>query len=362
MTTTALVAAGLVTAVGTANAQLKLSLGGSQEFILGGADLNSAVRKTTGFDVQHDGEIHFRASQTLDNGLRIRTRVELESSQAGDQIDEAYVSVSGKWGEIRAGSEDNAANLMTTPTSGSWATNVGQNLNFDVRDWIVTPAGHALNGTTRLAVRDGDAEKVTYFTPRVSGFQAGVSYMPSNEEDANGSISVTTSGIQHGFATAMNYRGKLGGAGVALAAGYASAKASPNATAVAEQPQDPKGWIANGSIRMSGVTVAASYLNLKNFQTDGAFESGGTNIDLGAKYDFGKNHVSVGYMHNETEATRATSANDKSDRLLVSYRRDLARGVQYRLNFMWADFKGEAAGAADDNEGIAVTTGVRVAF
>jgi hypothetical protein len=43
-------------------------------------------------------------------------------------------------------------------------------------------------------------------------------------------------------------------------------------------------------------------------------------------------------------------------------RRDLGPGVQYRLNFMWADYDGEASGSADDNDGIAVTTSVRVAF
>ena len=151
LTTTALVAAGMITATGSANA-ISLSLGGFQEGIVGAVDNKSGrsgVREGASFDVQHDGEIHFKASTTLDNGLKIRTRVELESAtSSADQIDEAYISVSGNWGEVRIGSEDNAAHLMVTPTMGSWATNVGQNLNFDVTDWVILPTGHNRNGTT----------------------------------------------------------------------------------------------------------------------------------------------------------------------------------------------------------------------
>ena len=47
---------------------------------------------------------------------------------------------------------------------------------------------------------------------------------------------------------------------------------------------------------------------------------------------------------------------------MISYRRDLGPGVQYRLNLMYADYEGETVGSADDNEGIALTTSVRLAF
>lgn len=365
LTTTALVAFGLGSATsGTVMANaLKLGLGGWQEGILGVADNENSVRKSTGFDVQHDGEIHFKASTTLDNGLKIRTRVELESAtSSADQIDEAYVSVSGKWGEIRVGSEDNAAHLMVTPTMGSWATNVGQNTNFDVTDWIIVPAGHNFTFSSRLELREGDAEKVTYFTPRVAGFQAGVSYMPSGEEDKNGSNAPVTVDIKDGWAAAANYRAKFGGVGVGLAAGYAEANRAGGTPGSVEQPGDPKGYSFSGKVSLAGITLAAGYMNRLNFDTGAGTQSGGTALDLGAKYDFGKNHVSLGYVRNEAEGSKANSRDDESNRLMASYRRDLAKGVQYRLNFIYADFDGETSGNSDDNEGVAVTTSVRVAF
>jgi len=42
--------------------------------------------------------------------------------------------------------------------------------------------------------------------------------------------------------------------------------------------------------------------------------------------------------------------------------RRVGPGVQYRLHYMWADYSGENLGSADDNEGMALTTSVRLAF
>lgn len=370
LTTTALVAAGVLVTASTASAA-QLKVGGYMEGIVGFSDddrpFTAGGDPGTGFDVQQDSEVHFKSSTTLDNGLKIRTRLELEgfsnapgATTNGDEIDEAYVAVSGKWGEVRIGSEDNAAHLMVTPTSGSWATNVGQNLNFDVADWIAYPAGHKLDKTTRLEVGEGDAEKITYFTPRVAGFQAGISYMPSGDED-NQSLSTATVDIVNGWAVGTNYRGKFSKVGVGLAAGYAEAQPAQSASTVLIK-SDPKGWSASGKVSFSGVTLAAGYLRTINRDGTSTTDNGGTSLDLGAKYDFGKNHVSIGYVRNESEADRAVVGEDESDRMQVSYRRDLGAGIQYRLNLSYADYQGENAGSADDNEGVAVHTSVRLSF
>jgi len=361
LTTTALVAASLIGVTSSANA-MKLGLGGFQEAIMGFADQGSQVRKSTGFDAQHDGEIHFKAQQTLDNGLKIRTRVELESATDADTIDEAYIDVSGKWGAIRLGAEDNAASLMTTGSFGAWATNVASNLNFDTSDWVIRPAGHRINLTQRLDLGEGDSEKITYFTPRVSGFQLGASYIPSGEEDLNSSIAPTNNGLVHGWAGAANYRGKVGGVGVRAAAGYITAKQAGGSQSFVDTEGDPKGWTASTAIKMSGVTVAAGFMSRKNIGAGAGRKDGSNEFSFGTKYDFGKNHVSAGYAMGKVEATRANAADDKSDRLMISYRRDLAKGISYRLNFIYADFQGETAGNADDNEGVALSTSLRVSF
>ena len=364
LTTTALVAAGVVAASHVAEAKMKMSIRGDQTATIGVADQSSqqdARGERVGFDVKQDSEIHFLGSGRTDNGLRLSARVELEGNQNGDQIDEAFVTVAGSWGQLRIGSEDNAASLMTTGTMGSWATNVAGNLNFDTTDWVVLPTGHSRNATSRLDLGEGDSEKITYMTPRVGGFQAGISYVPSGEEDANSSMAPTTTDMTDGWAFAANYRGGVGGARVGLAAGYMMADGDPKANTL-ELASDPEGWIISGSVRTGGVTLAAGYLNRISMEDGTGNQSGGTSLDIGAKYDFGKNHVSIGYVHNESEGAKATSKDDQSDRVQVSYRRDLGPGMQYGLNFYYADFEGETAGSGDDNEGIGISTSIRVRF
>ena len=80
MTTTALVAAGLVAMSGVAlgASKPKLSVGG------GFSVIGSAVsQEATGYlspDIWGDGEVHFKGSVKLDSGIKIKTRVELETN------------------------------------------------------------------------------------------------------------------------------------------------------------------------------------------------------------------------------------------------------------------------------------------
>src|SRR4026209_1438567 len=70
-------------------------------------------------------EIHFRATETLENGIQVGARIQLEgathngncarfSGSAGhDQIDERHIFFKGGFGEIRVGDEDDARKLKS---------------------------------------------------------------------------------------------------------------------------------------------------------------------------------------------------------------------------------------------------------
>ena len=387
MTTSALVAVGVLASAGAAQAQGKptLTLGGWFEGIFGvvsddgrsravdsnaGKDGNLANPTHVAADVMIDSEIFFNGNVTLDNGIRIRTRVELEaqSGNSTDQIDESFMRISGKFGEVRVGSEDNAAHLMVTPLQGSWSTNVGQNTNFDVADWIEQPAGIRVSNVNRLDLGDADSEKITYFTPRISGFQLGATYMPamnSNgiEIEGNDSAPSPRQGVFHeGYAVGATYHTKFNNVGVALGAGYA--EANPG---LPDQSR-PAGFNAGLVVDVGGFRASVGFDHEFN-QTQNTVANDGNNheINVGVRYKQGRNNFSVGYAHAEDEHSRAIPGNDKLDQLMASYRRDLGPGVQYRLNLMWADWQQEdAPGTVDkslnDNSGYAATTSVRIAF
>jgi predicted porin len=369
MTTTALVAAGVIASSGAAlgASKPKLSLGGWFEGIVGISDIDNKVNtggQRVGLDVQQDSEVFFKGSVKLDNGIKITTRVELEaqSSNSGDQIDEAYMGIKGKFGEIRIGSEDNAAHLMVTGNSGSWATNVGQNLNFDVGDWVETPTGHRASTVQRLDIGEGDSEKLTYFTPRFGGFQLGLSYMPSANEGGNGDVETTSAANHSGFAAAVRYSGKFDAVGIGASAGYV--QYNPPGGSAPNRLSDPKGFAAGLKLTFGKITIAGGTgreMNIASDQSTASATRGNSYYDFGIKYNGGKNKFSLGYMISEDDASTA-AGEDETTIAMLSYRRDLGPGVQYRLNVMYGDFEGETNGSSDDNDGYAITTSVRLAF
>jgi hypothetical protein len=323
---------------------------------------------------------------TLDNGIRIRTRAELEGEVSGDQWDEAYMAISGSFGELRVGSMDNAIYQTLTEISGSWATQVGQNLGLDTADWISAPSGH-VSGNVRLNIGDNDSNKINYFTPRVAGFQLALSYLPSFEEcvasgggvgpsqnaQCNSSIASVSGNYHNGWSAGFTFDRKFAGIRTAFGAGYITAKKQQNPVSNNDPGGDPMGWAVGGLLGWNGLEVSGGYKQERNRLSTGATNFSGATVnsllsadinvlDLGAAYQFGRNHVSLGWQHSKSPADKTISGDDKTDILLASYRRDLGPGVQYRLNVFYADFKGENPGTTDDSRGYAVTTSVRIAF
>lgn len=385
LTTTALVAAGVFTISGAALAQKpSLSLGGSTEQIFGvGAndDAFDAVNgQRTGFDQQTDGEVHFNGAVTLDNGIKIRTRVELEGLSPqddtagaesnitngapggtgdGDSIDEHWMRISGSFGEVRLGSGDAAAQAMTTGYLGTWATNVGQNLAFDTTDWIQNT--QTVSAVARVDL-SSDAEHVSYFTPRFAGFQAGLSYIPSDNEEVNNQRALAGAGDSDGWSMGVNFDRKFGGIGVGVALGYATERETTSAAS------DRDVWGLAGRVDFSGFRVAASWVDREEQNIAGVTTGGGQGqetFEVGGRYIFGPNAVSVAYLTAETDGSQAGGRNgDEAEIVFLAYRRTLGPGVFWKVTAMFADFDDGATGAVAgaSNDGEALTTSIQIRF
>jgi predicted porin len=188
--TTALLGAGLVASPAFAADGIKLSVGGffkeAYQVVLDDDGEGEAgnERNTDGFF--NDAEIHFKGSTVLDNGLEVGARVELEGEtegtddSAGDQIDEAWISFSGGFGEIHIGSEDDAlANGCIVPPGGT-----GNFSAFSPNQW---GANTLTSNTVCTGVDDrGDAQKILYVSPSFSGFQVALSYTPNGGDERHG--------------------------------------------------------------------------------------------------------------------------------------------------------------------------------
>jgi len=95
--TTAFVAAGLVAGAAQAADPVTASVSGYMHAGVGYVDRRGS---DADIGVMRDGEIHFNARGTSDNGLTFRGRVELEAFTSGDQIDENWVEVGGAFGRV----------------------------------------------------------------------------------------------------------------------------------------------------------------------------------------------------------------------------------------------------------------------
>lgn len=367
LTTTALVAAGVLTVSGAAHAQKPtLSLGGAMEQVFGVADNSDAFENRTattavvGFDQKSDTEVHFNGSVTLDNGIKIRTRVELEGGGLdGDTIDENWMRISGSFGEVRLGSTDGAAQAMTTGYMGTYSTGVGQNVGFDTRQWV--PAGSGVTGASTIHRVDltSDGEQIGYYTPRFAGFQLGVSYHPSRNEDVD-TLELTSADDTDGWSLGANYVAKFSGVGVGIAVGYNEMDESTSGRS------DPSVWGIAGRVDFAGFRVAASWIDQDSQETTSTGVTatpGVESLELGVRYSFGPNAVSASYLSAEAQSNVANSG-DESEVLILAYRRTLGPGVTFSLSAIFADFDDAAAGAdsSTSNDGQALVSSVKVSF
>ena len=134
-----------------------------------------------GIAQQSDSEIFFRGKLESDSGLTFSVKVELEgnNSDGATAIDESQLTIGGEFGKITLGAEDPASTL--THHGG---LDVGVSLNCgDTHKWIGGLAGCSHNGFGTYGHGHGDKNQVMYFSPRVSGVQFGLSYIPDTGQE-----------------------------------------------------------------------------------------------------------------------------------------------------------------------------------
>jgi len=200
--TTALLGAGLLASPAFAADGIKLGLGGffktSVDVNIDDHGQNDLGNNRDTSMVSSDAEIYFTGKTTLDNGLTVGARVELEGEQKnGDQIDAAFVYFQGGFGEVRIGSQNSAlASQCVTPVGGSANFGAFSPSSVNNNAFAGTFAGSATicegvdsEGATATpgGSSNGKAQKIVYITPSFGGFQLALSWTPNdNHENGNG--------------------------------------------------------------------------------------------------------------------------------------------------------------------------------
>ena len=253
---TALVAAGMMAGSGApaqAAEPIQLSLGGyfrayvhiraqsdvDNEGPGSGESLVGNDEDIRNIDVSTDGEVFFNGSTTLDNGITVGVSIQLEGATTGDQIDEHFLFFTGNFGRLEVGANDGAANTM------HYGAPAVQQLGIDdVTFFAIAPtSGNAVGSPQAATITgiSGDANKITYFTPRFSpGFQFGFSFTPELEDEVPGGgiqgtvISDTEdNNFDNVIDFGMNFLRQIGDVDLAWSVGYQHGFHEGNGTAAA---------------------------------------------------------------------------------------------------------------------------------
>ena len=375
--TTALIAAGaLASGPAVGATKVKMGVGGYMQAFFVGVDQDDNAGDP-GDDrrdhlVAREGEIIFNGTTTFDNGLKVGAQVQLEAETCGDQIDEGFIFFSGSWGRINIGSENSAAYLMhySAPAPSHWAHGL-QSSNFMHAGPGTNAAGtgHAVGNFVHTAPASltSDSEKITYFTPRLSGFQFGVSYTPERcQENNGGRVSGNEAGCGGSYSGAesdndgvpgeiielgANYVGTLGGVSVNVSGSYGTNEGEGGGV------KDTDESTLGANIGAAGFTVGAGWRHEEDI--------GGANIDsddftIGVRYASGPWGVGVQYTYAEQD--RALGGEDDFDGFEVGGSYTLGPGVLLSGGVQYLDWESETNNPANENEAWVGFIGTHVAF
>jgi hypothetical protein len=390
--TSALVAAASFAGAAQAADPIKLSVGGYGAVMVGYASqdddyLTATGREVTGVDVKGDNEIHFKGSTTLDNGLTVAVKYEMEAggrNSSADVSDEYSISISGGFGTIVAGADDNA---LVAIAKG--APRVGGRLFNGALDegdliggaYVLNPGSTAPNAT--FVNSNGDSESLSYISPALAGFTLGATYVPDINGDDNAAQPVQAAGAATGsneaYGVGLMWNGEVGAVSIGVEGGYLWADAGANVSTITGSAAYAAGheeWQAGAQVGYAGFKLGAAYRDLSTDvkSIDGAGYTGRGQIDahaweVGASYKTGPYGVSLSYFSSETENTALNVSDDTTEVWELAGEYAMGPGVALVGGVGYVDFEnGTAAGSTaaavnrNQNNGWVVATGLSLSF
>jgi len=407
LSTSALVAAGMIAASGTAIAQtapasqpIQVSVGGymqqslqyaNQDDRVAGASPASATvtAKTHDFNIVNDAEIWFQGKTTLANGISVAMRIELEGYTSTDMIDESFAAIEGAFGRIEIGSTDHAAmktkiGAPDLANRGPGFTNQATMIGNTIQNPTKSSGADGPFGSSWLRFGDNDSERVSYYTPRFEGFQLGLSYTPEISQDRGDVVKYESNNYKNALSAGLNFTRSFGAIDTAAYVGYVTYDKPENSGA--GTAKDPKAYGAGAQVAYAGFRLGGSYSKFKDFYTlvgtttavgTSQTTTGATGVndyvndgrawDVGLTYTFGPAEVGATYFQGKNKAATSITGDDKSKIFSVSGRYTLGPGVQLLATGFHAKITGEGTTLSsgqdvDNNKATGVLGGVVLSF
>jgi predicted porin len=342
LATTAIAALGAVAVATPASAKFEVGVSGYMEQWFGYSDnKESTVADSDSFDQISDNEFNIDFKQTLDNGLEIGGQIQVEGQQTGGETDEQFLFMNGSFGRIEIGTDNGVGYRMHYGVKS-------MGIGIDEGDWTSwIPGTDTESRATSIGSGiENDENKITYFSPRINGFQFGATYIPEmdvNTQTPSAGGTEADTVRDHAYSVAVNYNTSFDMVSVMVSAAYQNA-----GSGVAG---DHDGYNAGINLGFGGFTASLAY-GEENDQSAAQDEVSIFGASLG--YSVGPAGVSLAYLRGED-----STDNFKQNAIEVGTHYIMGPGVTAKGSLYYADSKTAGANTAD---GIAVVGGLALSF
>ncbi len=305
-----------------------------------------------------EAELQLNVSGTADNGLNYGFKIELNANTTdGSMADEVRLQLGGSWGTLQMGDEDGAEDVMNyggetlmgatggfdgdqddylirstvtgtkTREAGRFGVVVAGGSTFQVTDNVAAPSYPTIAGDT------SDQTKISYFSPRFSGFQAGVSITPTPNSGDNFKAD---GDWENHYGIGANYDNSFGGLRVRASAVYSAA--SSNDTKV----EDISAWSVGGIVGWGPFSLGANYTDngesgrVKAWNGTARVSSGfeSSYWDVAAAFETGPFYFSAGYFVGTFDLDRFAESTYEHIALTADYTVAPGLGVYAEINMI----------------------------
>lgn len=378
-TTTLIGAAALF--AGAASAETpKVTIGGFADFQVGvvGEDLDTNLRSGA---FRSDTEITVRIDGKTDGGLGYGGGINLEADTSNDvdtqgtNASRTYVYLDGQWGRVQMGSDLGVSNTMKIDASSIARATGGIDGDYT---YFTSGSPTYVQGSTSQVIATPDLfldygagqygnestenlNKVSYYTPRFAGFQAGVSYLfDSNAGNRGQSAGLPAlrsdddSEAENIFVGALSYEGKFD------QIGFAAAATGEWGDSEVSTVEDLRTWSVGAKVTYMGFSLAGSYGDYGDSLRTKTLNADETNYwTVGGSYEHGPFGMSVTYLDSEYDLGTGNGSNDFSN-ISVGVDYKLAPGFTPYAEVSFIDL--DPTGTANDNDATVFIAGTQLAF
>jgi hypothetical protein len=291
---------------------ITVTLGGSAQFTMGIVD-DGDITKSTGDSTRAqaadtDVEAIIYADGKTDSGFMYGAQIQLlkDDNDPEEGDDQQFAYFGAGWGKIEAGDADGAADKLAVYAPNDFGTGGVTGKYFQYLNSGTIFDGYS--GYTEIAAPNKrykafdseTASKISYYTPRFAGFQAGVSYAPDGAGQGSRDDRVDTTNdldslyrqatnqaFENYAEVGANYEAEFNDVGFVLGGSYVYAGAKGNfvdaTTGLRTKVEDLSAYQVGANVNFMGFTLGGGYV----FQGDSGINQSVRDKQDSTGYNFG---------------------------------------------------------------------------